>query len=103
MAYIDDLKREAKEKALKIEERLLKKYKGDLAAIYAEVEATARNLELTADKPAEVKKSMAYSIAKDDLTHLITDRFMRLEGYTFTGNEDDIKSYGWKKEESERG
>ena len=103
MAYIDDLKMEAKEKAHKLEESLLKKYKGDLAAMYADVEATARNLENTAETPAQIKKSMAYNYARDNINVLIINRFMRSESYTFTGNEDDIASYGWKKEGADNG
>lgn len=94
------LKAEAMETARKIIEKEMRKCKGNLAQIYATIEATASALEESADTPGQIKKAIAYTYARKDLEETIVNVFMKNAGYTYRGEDQNPLRYSWRKAET---
>ena len=82
---------------------LQKKYKGELAAMYAEADAEAQRLNTKARTLKQVKKQMAYSKIESMLKDTIVIKFMRTSGYNYDSEDINTANYCWKKEGADNG
>lgn len=73
-------------KAEKLYQDLCKKYKGDLASIYAFVSGEVVRLEYSAETPAQIRKSMVYSKCEEIIKELLVNQYMFDAGYSFVGD-----------------
>lgn len=82
------------EMALKLINTLLEKYKGNKAAVFAEVQEKKRFFDTHTINKSNVDKSIKYDIAYEYITELILKDFMLNNSYSLT------KKGTWKKEEA---
>lgn len=90
-----ELEKEVREKARKLYSDLQRKYKADLAQMYAYTTAEELKLDLTAKTAAQIKKQMIYEKITEMVNDAIVFTFMHKSGYEYCG-ENNIT---WIKKE----
>lgn len=90
-----ELEKEVREKARKLYSDLQKKYKADLAAMYAYTTAETWKMDLTAKTFSQIKKQMIYEKVTEMVNDAIVFTFMHKSGFEYSG-ENNIT---WIKKE----